>query len=210
MLAAVAAYYRAGWSRPWFDLLAQAKQRYGFFFSITAAMVAGGIAPEALKIAFFQRGRPNIRNLRELAFTMPYWGLAGFTVDLLYRAQNVWFGSGVAWQTLCAKVLVDQFVYNPVYSAPMVVWAYEWKNRRFPLEGLANMFTWEFYRARIIPALIATWGVWIPLVTLIYALPPLLQTPLFTLALSLWVLMVAYMTSPAQLVTSSLAVPTVL
>jgi hypothetical protein len=113
MAVLVMAYYRVGWSRPWFDWLAHAKQRGGFFFSVPAAMVAGGLVPEILRIVFFQGWRPRWHNVRDLAFTLPYWGTAGFTVDVLYRAQTLWFGSGIAWQTLAAKVCVDQFIYNP-------------------------------------------------------------------------------------------------
>ena len=41
----------------------------------------------------------------------------------------------------------------------------------------------------IIPILFATWGVWIPLVTIIYSLPSVLQIPLFALALAMWVML---------------------
>jgi len=45
----------------------------------------------------------------------------------------------------------------------------------------------------VIPTLFATWGVWIPIVAALYALPPLLQIPLFSLALSLWVILFTWM-----------------
>ena len=195
----VLAYYQARWTRPWFDRLAQAKHDYGYVFSMVAAMVAGGLVPEVLKIVFFQRGRPVLHNVRELVFTMTFWGITGFTVDLFYRLQTVWFGSGIGWSTLLAKVLVDQFVYSTIYAVPAVTWAYEWKDRGFRLHGLSDLFTPAFYAARIFPTLLANWSVWIPVVTLIYLLPPLLQTPLFTLALSFWVLIVTYITSSRRL-----------
>jgi hypothetical protein len=37
--------------------------------------------------------------------------------------------------------------------------------------------------------------VWFPVCTAIYALPPLLKIPLFSLALTFWVLIFAYITS---------------
>jgi hypothetical protein len=43
-------------------------------------------------ILFFQRGRPSRRNLRNLLFTVPVWGLDGTLVDLLYRNEAAWFG----------------------------------------------------------------------------------------------------------------------
>ncbi len=199
MAALVLAYYQAHWSRPWFDWLARAKQQGGYGFSIAAAMVAGGIVPELLQIIFFQRGRLTLHNVRELGFTMTFWGITGFTVDLFYRQQTVWFGSGLGWTTVAAKVMVDQFVYTSLYAVPAVTWAYEWKERGYRLHGLGDLFTPAFYAARIFPTLLANWGVWIPLVTLIYLLPPLLQTPLFTLALTFWVLIVSYIASARRL-----------
>ncbi len=45
------------------------------------------------------------------------------------------------------------------------------------------------------PTLLATWAVWIPLMAIIYSLPLALQFPLFSLALTFWVLLLTYMTN---------------
>jgi hypothetical protein len=195
MLAAVLAYYRAPWMRPWFDWLAAMKREYGYGFSIAAAIIAGAVLPEALKIVFFQRGRPARSNAREFLFAAPVWGFLGFCVDTLYRSQAQWFGNDLSVMTLVKKVMVDQFIYNPFFAAPFTVACYEWKNHGFSRRAFEGMFTARFYGEKVLPTLIATWGVWIPLVSLIYSLPPLLQTPLFSLALSFWVLLAAYMNS---------------
>ena len=97
--------------------------------------------------------------------------------------------------TVFKKVLVDQFIYNPLFAAPYTVICYELKNQGFRWRRSRHAFTAEFYRTRTIPALCATWTVWIPVTSAIYALPSLLQIPLFALALTFWVLMVAYITS---------------
>jgi TRAP-type C4-dicarboxylate transport system permease small subunit len=46
-----------------------------------------------------------------------------------------------------------------------------------------------------VPTLLATWSVWIPLMAIIYSLPLPLQFPLFSLALTFWVLLLTYMTN---------------
>src|SRR4029453_12127273 len=51
------------------------------------------------------------------------------------------------------------------------------------------------YRDKILPTLLATWAVWIPLMAIIYSLPLALQFPLFGLALTFWVLLLTYMTN---------------
>jgi hypothetical protein len=45
----------------------------------------------------------------------------------------------------------------------------------------------------VVPTLFANWGVWIPVVSILYSLPLPLQIPLFGLALSLWVMIYTWM-----------------
>jgi hypothetical protein len=96
---------------------------------------------------------------------------------------------------VAAKICVDQFGYNPLFAAPFGVLTYEWKNSGISLQPIRDLFTWKHYRDKIIPALLATWAVWIPLMAIIYSLPLALQFPLFGLALTFWVLLLTYMTN---------------
>ena len=57
------------------------------------------------------------------------------------------------------------------------------------MKNIRRFFTWKYYSRVVVPILFATWSVWIPLVSIIYSLPSLLQVPLFALALSLWVIL---------------------
>jgi hypothetical protein len=123
------------------------------------------------------------------------WGLDGALVDLLYRSQAGWFGDVATAPVVVAKICVDQFGYNPFFAAPFGVLTYEWKNSGISLQPIRDLFTWRHYRDKIIPTLLATWAVWIPLMAIIYSLPLALQFPLFALALTLWVLLLTYMTN---------------
>ena len=69
---------------------------------------------------------------------------------------------------------------------------YDLLHRGFTWGNLRTCFTWSYYREQVFPILIATCGVWVPVVCAVYALPPLLQFPLFTLALSFWATMLAW------------------
>ena len=60
---------------------------------------------------------------------------------------------------------------------------------------MRRAFSWNHYRDKIIPTLLATWVVWAPLMAIIYSLPYPLQFPLFSLALTFWVLLLTYMTN---------------
>jgi hypothetical protein len=195
MLAVLLGYYLSPTVARYLEQLAEFKLRHGFIFVIVAAMLAGAVIPELFLIFFFQRGQPTRRNLRNLCFTMPVWAFDGWLVDLLYRYEAAWLGNIVTLPVVLAKICIDQFGYNPFFAAPFGVMTYEWKNIGFSLESLARGFTWDHYREKVVPTLLATWAVWIPLMAIIYSLPLVLQFPLFALALTFWVLLLTYMTN---------------
>lgn len=195
MLALLIAYYTSPAASRALGALADYKLRHGMTFVIIASILAGALLPELFLIAFFQRGRPAPRNLRNLLFTVPIWALDGALVDLLYRSEAAWFGNVVTLPVVAAKVCVDQFGYNPFFAAPFGVLTYEWKNDGFTTESLGRSLGWAHYRDKIVPTLCATWAVWIPMTAIIYSLPLALQFPLFSLALVFWVLLLTYMTN---------------
>lgn len=175
------------------DRLALVKERWGFGYSAVSAIIAGAFIPELLRIAVFQKGRICKKNGANLLFAVPFWCTMGIVVDALYRMQAVWFGADAAFPVVAKKVLVDQFIYNPLFAAPCTAMLYDWKNRGYGLHALGDFFTTQYYHNVVIPTLFATWGVWIPIVTILYSLPSLLQIPLFGLALSMWVMIYTWM-----------------
>ncbi len=195
MLALLIAYYTNHRVSSALAGLAEFKRAHGLLFVIVASIIAGALIPELFLILFFQRGRPTQRNLRNLLFTVPVWGFDGTLVDLLYRSEAAWFGDVVTLPVVAAKICVDQFGYNPFFAAPFGVLTYEWKNNGISAKPVWQLFTVSHYRDKIIPTLLATWAVWIPLMAIIYSLPLALQFPLFGLALSFWVLLLTYMTN---------------
>ena len=195
MLTLLLGYYLSPAVGRLLDQFADYKLRHGFGFVVMAAVLAGALLPEIFLILFFQRGRPTRRNLRNLCFTIPIWAIDGYLVDLLYRSEAAWLGNVATFPVVAAKVCVDQFGYNPFFAAPFGVLTYEWKNTGFSLDSLGRGFTWQHYRDKIVPTLLATWAVWIPLMAIVYSLPLSLQFPLFSLALSFWVLLLTYMTN---------------
>ena len=170
MLALLIAYYTNDAAFSALNQLADYKRTHGLGFVIVASVMAGALIPEIFLILFFQRGRPNLRNLRNLAFTIPVWGFDGSLVDLLYRGEAGWLGDVVTLPVVTAKICIDQFGYNPLFAAPFGVLTYEWKNSGISLRPVRDLFTWEHYRDKIIPTLLATWAVWIPLMAIIYSL----------------------------------------
>jgi hypothetical protein len=195
MLAVLISYYWSPACADFLNRLALYKEQHGLVFVVVAAILAGAIVPELFVIVFFQRCRPAAQNLRNLAFTIPTWGVDGILVDLMYRLNATWFGDVVTVPVVAAKILVDQLGYNPFFAAPLEVLVYEWKNEGFSWRSVRRALTWDHYRDKIVPTLLATWAVWGPLMAIIYSLPFPLQFPLFSIALTFWVLLLTYMTN---------------
>ncbi len=193
MLSILLAYYFHPPMSGWLDGLAEIKARWSYGYSAVNAIIAGALIPELLKILVFQNGRLLRKNSANLLFSIPLWCIMGVIVDFFYRCQAGWFGSAVTFPVVTKKVLVDQFIYNPLFAAPMTAWLYDWKNSGYQAAGSGRFFTVGYYRDVIVPTLFATWGVWIPVVAILYSLPALLQIPLFGLALSLWVVLFTWM-----------------
>jgi len=185
MLALAISFYANSTMADALRNLAEFKRAHGIVFVFGASVIAGALLPELFLILFFQRGRPQIGNLRNLAFTVPVWG---FT-------EANWLGDVATLPVVLGKICIDQFGYNVLFAAPFGVLTYEWKNSGFSMQPLRDLFTWRHYRDKILPTLVATWAVWIPLMAIIYSLPLALQFPLFGFALSFWVLLLTYMTN---------------
>ena len=199
MLAMLLAYYFYPPTRNWLDALAEIKARWSYGYSAVNAIVAGALIPELLRIGVFQKGRIRHSNFSNLLFTVPFWCFMGVAVDLFYRCQAGWFGDAVTIPVVVKKVLVDQLLYTPLFASPVTAWLYDWKNLGYRFHGTAELFTTGYYRDIVFPRVVAAWCVWIPVVTILYSLPSLLQIPLFGLALSLWVILYTWMSEQRPL-----------
>jgi hypothetical protein len=195
MLAILIAYYSSSRFAGLLNLVANYKEKHTILFVIGAGILAGAILPELFVIFFFQNGRWTRENRRNLLFTVPTWAVDAVLVNLMYQANARWFGSAVTIPVVFAKICVDQFGYNPFFAAPAEVLIYEWKNEGISSRSLRRAFSWKHYRDKIVPTLLATWVVWGPLMAIIYSLPYPVQFPLFSLALTFWVLLLTYMTN---------------
>lgn len=193
MVLLLVAYYQHPATREILDHLADFKERTGYFFVCGTAMIAAAIIPELLRILFFQKGKIERRNFRNLAFTLPFWAFMAITVDLFYKAQAMMFGHGTDLQTIATKVVVDQFAYAAFFASPFTCILYDWKHNGYRFRGMGRVLRLDYYRQVVFPVLFANWCVWIPMICVIYCLPLPLQFPLFSLALSMWVLIYTWM-----------------
>jgi hypothetical protein len=190
VVSVVLAYYFWEPARAWLARAADLKREGGYLFSFVAGAVAGGLLPELLAVAVFQRFRVRRENLGGLAFGACFWGVMGMMVDGVYRAQALAFGTGVDFATVLKKTFVDQFLFTPFVSIPLTVVVFEWRHAGYRLSGVS--LGGGFYARKVLPAVLSGIGFWLPVVVFVYSLPPLLQFPLFTLALTLWVMIITW------------------
>jgi hypothetical protein len=189
MLALLLGYYFYPPTTDLLDRLAVLKERWGFGYSAVSAIIAGAVIPEIMRILVFQKCRVSRTNLDNLLFTVPFWCFMGVLVDVFYRTQALVFGAEATFRIAATKVLFDQLLYSPFISTPLTCWLYDWKHSGYSLTGYRRYFTKDYARDVMVPVVFANWGVWLPVVSVLYSLPSLLQIPLFGLALSLWVLL---------------------
>ena len=189
MLALLLGYYFYPPTTQWLDRLAVLKERWDFGYSAVSAIIAGAVIPEIMRILVFQKGRVSRANLDNLLFTVPFWCVMGLLVDIFYRTQAVVFGAEATFRIVATKVFFDQFLYSPFIATPLTCWLYDWKHSGYSLTDYRRYFTKAYARDVMVPVVFANWGVWLPIVSVLYSLPSLLQIPLFGLALSLWVLL---------------------
>jgi hypothetical protein len=175
------------------ERLGRLKVAGGFLYSIIATGLFGGFIPFV-----WQRLRKPDSYARPAwksgLFLTLFWSWKGFEVDLFYRLQAMLFGSGATAATIIPKVLVDQFVYNPLWAGWTQVLAYWWLAQRFRPAALVDKALWSTMGWRVVTVLISTWAVWIPMVSIIYAVPSNLQIPLFNIVLCFWSLMLGSLT----------------
>ena len=191
MVSLLLAYFHHPPTRELLERLAEVKSRWGYSYSALAAIVAGAVVPELLRVFVFQKGKFGRHNFSNLVFTAPFWAGMGMLVDAFYRLQAMWWGDEATVAVVVPQVLLDQFVFSPLLTAPLTTWLYGWKNRGY--RWRKGVFTAGYYRDHIFPTVVAIWGVWIPIVTVLYTLPETLQIPLFSLALSMWVMLYTWM-----------------
>jgi hypothetical protein len=141
MLSLLLGYYFYPPTTEFLNQLAELKARWGYGYSIVAAVIAGAVIPEIMRIVVFQKGKIIRANLGNFIFASVHWAWSGAVVDLLYRRQADWWGTEVTFKVVAIKVIIDQFVFNPFFAGPVNSWIYDWKNSGYSMRNLSRFFT---------------------------------------------------------------------
>ena len=183
----IALYFGSSTAHAWMDGIGEAKLRYGYRFSALSTLLFGGVIPFLVQ---WGTGRADAKSrIRQFLFYALFWSWKGIEVDAFYRFQAFIFGAGASFGVIVEKMLVDQFVYNPLWAGPTQVWFFLWKDCGFSRARMRPRFVEQSLGRRLVIVLFSSWIVWIPTVAVIYALPSALQVPLFNLVICFWSLL---------------------
>ena len=132
--------------------------------------------------------------LAEIAFNFAFFAVNGMVIDLFYRLETIVFGPVATPVVVAKKAAFDQFVFTPLWL-PIIIAIYAWRGNAFRLVGMGRALGPRFYPRRVLPLLLPNWCFWIPMTSIIYALPVPLQFLLFALALGAWSLIMVFIAS---------------
>ncbi len=197
-LALILSYYLIPTVSARLDDLGSLNERWSPWLAIALTVLFGGIIPlgvEALQAA--KRQQPQ-RSVAQLLFTLLVWGINGALTAWLYQYQASLFGSAPTVSTVIKKVLVDQFIWVPLYVVPFFTLIFLWRDQQFSYQGLRTALQERSFWDRALPLMISNWAVWIPAVSIIYAFPTSLQIILMNLILVFWSLILTIFVSDSN------------
>jgi len=186
-LGLVLVYFFVPATRDFFEQLSIWKMKGGYAFAAISTAIFGGLIP--FLYLWLTKQIPRQDYLQQGIFYILFWAYKGIEVDAFYRLQGHIIGTTATVDVITKKVLIDQFVYNPIWAAPTLAIAYAWKDGGFTRESFRRIFSRDLFTFTIPVVLFSTWFVWTPTtVAIIYSLPVPLQVPLFNIVLCFWVL----------------------
>jgi len=187
----VVAYRASEGVRAACDAAAAAKARGGLAFAAFTGALAGGWLPEVAKAIADPRARRARAWWGGIAFNTAFFAVNGVVVDGLYRLESYLFGWQGTIGTVAAKVAFDQLVFSPTWLL-IIVALFTWRQQGFSVTRTWPLLGHGFYRRRVLPLLLPNWCFWVPMVTIVYALPAPLQFLLFVLLLAAWSLIMVF------------------
>eukprot|EP00443_Scrippsiella_acuminata_P066390 CAMPEP_0115390686 /NCGR_PEP_ID=MMETSP0271-20121206/10328_1 /TAXON_ID=71861 /ORGANISM="Scrippsiella trochoidea, Strain CCMP3099" /LENGTH=256 /DNA_ID=CAMNT_0002814233 /DNA_START=19 /DNA_END=789 /DNA_ORIENTATION=+ len=177
----IALYYGGGDSTAaMFEWAAELKEEQGILFSVVSTGIFGGVLPTLLMITMDRLKRPRWAHA---LFNVVFWLALGATVDWFYRFQVMVNGDHVDVVTVIKKVCLDQFVWNPVFNLPVIIFLHRWRDHDFRISGCSEFMRPRGFLVQYVSSMLICWCTWIPGTCTIYVFPTLLQMPIFNFIL---------------------------
>jgi len=177
--------------------VSDAKREWGELFVIVSGAAAGGILPQIAKLATHQTRKIDRKFWEETFYVGFVFATLAVQIDFFYKLQAIVFGTSIDVLTLAKKTSVDMFVVSPLLFVPWGMFLlHAWQNN-FRWSAVKRAFTWQFYRAYVVPTMPLNWAFWIPMVLCVYALPTALQFPFAQIAEGAWSLIFVFIAADA-------------
>ncbi len=162
----------------------------GLLFPAITTALFGGVIPFLVQ-AFRGEYTTRFRFLSCLIFYVSFWAWKGVEIDLFYQLQAWLWGDEVSIAVIAKKVAFDLFVFSAIYAVPCIAIFNVWKDQEFSFTRTRAALDREFLLKRIPAMIAANCLVWIPSVSVVYAMPLPLQVVMFNLILCFWVLVIS-------------------
>ncbi len=164
------------------------RDHWSYIFSAVSTILVAALLPTLIQA--LMGTLPAENRWRRLGALILFWGYRGVEIDLMYRLQAHFFGTGNDWRTLTIKVSMDQFIYSLFWAVPTYLLVLRWVEMGCSWQRTRPTLTREFWTRTYPTVLFTNWLVWIPTVALVYSLPLPLQFPLFAVVMCFFVLIV--------------------
>lgn len=186
-------YYRVPSAHFALESFGASVKRGGVAVVFGLAALTGALLPFTLQ--GLQRGKHRRVTKASLPFFIVYRGAIGVLVWAFYILQSYLFGNAHDARTIACKVAVDLLLFSPLTTIPGAAMTFALADANFDFAVWKRWFSPHWYREKVLPVLIAAWLVWLPAVTVIYALPQGLQFPVQAMIQCFWVLLLTVLTS---------------
>ncbi|MEM8868088.1 MAG: hypothetical protein AAGC73_07440 [Verrucomicrobiota bacterium] len=177
-LGVVLTYYFVESSQPIFEAISTSKMDGGLLFAAIATIISGGIIPEVTK-RIFRPANIAAPQFRELVHQFIMWAWLGILIEAFYRYLAQLLGHGTDALTLASKVLVDQFIFTPLLSLPLIVIWFLLYESGYQPSVFAQKLRLKIIYARVFPLWATCLSFWPIMLTIIFSLPQPLQFVLF-------------------------------
>ncbi|MFH1378216.1 MAG: Mpv17/PMP22 family protein [Planctomycetota bacterium] len=185
-LSVVLSYYYIPAVKSLLEVVAGWKTTYGYWYSGASHALFAAFIP-FIYMSFDPKTKGRM-TFGYLIFSLLLWAQKGVEVDALYRLQGYVFGSAPSVRIVAIKLFFDQFVYAAFWGLPTVMALVMWRDNGYRFSALRDSYRSGEMKEKFVASLFSCWIVWIPTVSIIYCMPPMLQLPLCSIIGCFWIL----------------------
>lgn len=180
-------YWRSASFHEMMGVIVRVQTSGGYGTAFLNRLVFCGFVPGAFILAL-PRLRPSRHAAMIVLLTALWCGAWGMACDGFYRIQERCFGHEPRLTAVVLKTLVDQFVFNAFVIAPTSSAFYFWTASGLDFSRMRQQWPGDWIATVVLPNLVTSWCVNIPVFLAIYFLPQPLQVQVSGLAGSFWTL----------------------